>query len=561
MKFSNLKVSQRLFSGFILVIVISMLVSGFIYTRKISIAENAKTITGVRVPTIVDQLELMVSVEQSLSGMRGYLLSGDVALKSDIAKAWENSNKYRAEVDGLASKWIVEKNRERWAAIKDAMDKIAAAQKKSTQLYDSGFKDGAIANLKEEAFPNIQKMQTLSREIIDSQKGLMEGDASRLNDSLRLVGYFLIGGTVLLTLLGLMIAYIITRSVVRPLTSTVEAMNDMQRGQLSNAVPGQDRSDELGMAAKALEEFRKSLAQAEIERKKQAEQTEREAGIQKHKIEMTEEFVSQTMGMVSSLMESAESLKDAAQALSNTASRSQEKATMVSAASEQASANVQIVSAAGQELAASIQEISRQVQTSMQIAEQAVSEARNSDEKIQSLSESAQQIGIVLELIKNIAGQTNLLALNATIEAARAGEAGKGFAVVASEVKSLANETAKATQEIEGKIIQIRGASEDAVSAIKGIGQIINDINANSGSIASAVEEQSAATNEISCSVEEAAQGTQSVARDMVDVSGSAEETGRVATSINESANNLASISSQIGHRIKDFAEKINQAA
>lgn len=561
MKFSNLKVSQRLFSGFILIIAISMIVSGFIYIRKSLIADNAITITQVRIPTIVGQLELMVSLGQTLSGTRGYLLTADPALKGDVTQAWENINQFRTEIDGLSKRWIVEKNRERWAGIKEALDKIHAAQQKSMQIYDSGSKDGAITHLKQEAFPNIKKLRTLSREVISSQEELMAGDSQRLNDSLQLIGSFLIAGTVLITLSGMAIAFIITRSVVNPLTVTVRAMNEMQLGQLENIVPGQNRKDELGDAAKALEDFRKSLARAETDRKKLAAQSASDAEIQKRKIEMTEDFVAQAMNMVSSLMESAESLKHAAESLSNTACQSQEKAATVSAASEEASANVQTVSAAGQELAASIQEISRQVQTSIQITEQAVTEARNSDEKIQGLSESAQQIGIVLELIKDIAEQTNLLALNATIEAARAGEAGKGFAVVASEVKTLANETAKATQEIEEKIIQMRGASKDAVSAINGISRIINDINENSSSIASAVEEQGAATNEISRSVQEAAQGTQIVARDMVDVSSSAEETGRVANSINESANNLATISSQIGQRIRDFAEKINRAA
>lgn len=561
MKFSNLKVSRRLFSGFILVIVISMAVSGFIYIRKISIADNAKTITQVRVPTIVTQLDMGIALGRTLSGIRGYLLTGDVALKEVIAQSWESIDESRAEVDALSKKWIVEKNRERWSEIKGAMDKIRNAQKNAAQLYESGYKDEAIATLKKEAFPNVQKAEALSGELVQSQRDLMAGDSERLNSSLALIGHFLIGGTVLLTLAGLAIAQIITRSVVQPITATVGSMSEMQRGQLGTPVPGQDRGDELGSVAKALEQFRISLVEAETARKRQAESVAHEAEIQKRKVQMTEEFVGQAMDMVSSLMESAESLKDAATTLSKTASQSQEKATTVSAASEQASANVQTVSSAGQELSASIQEISRQVQASIHIAEQAVTEAKNSDEKVRGLSESAQQIGVVLELIKKIAEQTNLLALNATIEAARAGEAGKGFAVVASEVKALANETAKATQEIETKIVQMRGASEEAVSAIKGIGRIINDINANSGSISSAVEEQSAATNEISRSVQEAAQGTQIVARDMVEVSGSAEETGRVATSINESANALASISSQIGQKIKDFAEKINRAA
>ncbi|QQG36723.1 MAG: MCP four helix bundle domain-containing protein [Micavibrio aeruginosavorus] len=560
MKLHNLSVSQRLFAGFAVVLLINIVLAFFIFYKKSSISENALTITEIRTPTIVQQLTLIGTLNSSLASMRGYLISPDSGFKADIDKAWENIGVIREQVDLLAPRWIVEKNRERWKGVKESLDKIREAQKKSVALADSGLKDEAVANLKENAFPNVRKIDALAREIVDSQQALMKDDSRKLNESLRMIGYFLISGTAIVSILGLMIAFVITRSVVVPLTQTVDSMNKMQQGKLDEIIQGQERRDELGMVSKALENFRKSLAQAESERQRQAEVAQKAAEVQGRKIAMTEEFVTGAMTMVSALLQASEELQRSADALSRAARVSSEKSTTVSAASEQASANVQTVSAAGQQLSASIQEISRQVQVSMEIAEEAVREAQSSDIKIQELVESTQQIGLVLELIKNIAEQTNLLALNATIEAARAGDAGKGFAVVAAEVKSLANETAKATQDIEQRIVQMRSASNDAVVAIKGIGKIIYDINTNSSSIASAVEEQGAATNEISRSVQEAAQGTQIVAVDMVEVSNSAHETGGIAASINTAAQDLASLSTKIGDSIKTFANKINAA-
>jgi len=209
---------------------------------------------------------------------------------------------------------------------------------------------------------------------------------------------------------------------------------------------------------------------------------------------------------------------------------------------------------------ASIQEISRQVMGSIQVAANAQTEAEQSNQQIRDLAESAQQINVVLELINGIAKQTNLLALNATIEAARAGDAGKGFAVVAAEVKSLANETARATQEISDKIMKIQSTSSGSVQAIGKIRNVINDITQSSNAIAAAVEEQGAATNEISRSVHEAAQGTQIVARDMVDVSSASLETERLALTVKNSSDNLLSVSSQMENVVNQFVRRINQA-
>ncbi|MEI9984892.1 MAG: methyl-accepting chemotaxis protein [Aliidongia sp.] len=215
--------------------------------------------------------------------------------------------------------------------------------------------------------------------------------------------------------------------------------------------------------------------------------------------------------------------------MSATSDQTNHQVRAVAAASEEASSNVQTVAAASEELSASIGEISRQVTHAASIAERAVEETRRTDNTVRGLTETAGRIGEVVKLISNIAGQTNLLALNATIEAARAGEAGKGFAVVASEVKSLANQTAKATEEISAQIAAVQKVTQEAVDAIRSIGGTIGEVSEVATGIASAVEEQGAATQEITRNTQEAARRTREVSETVAGVTDGADATGAAA--------------------------------
>jgi methyl-accepting chemotaxis protein len=241
----------------------------------------------------------------------------------------------------------------------------------------------------------------------------------------------------------------------------------------------------------------------------------------------TMDQVAQTLGAA------ATELEGDSEAMAAAAEETSRQSTAVAAASEEATTNVQTVASAAEELSASIAEISRQVARSTASTTRAVSDAQQTDVQIKGLAEAAQRIGDVVKLINDIAGQTNLLALNATIEAARAGEAGKGFAVVASEVKSLANQTAKATEEISSKIAEMQAATTQSVQAVQTIGQTIGEINEVSATIASAVEEQGAATQEIARNVQQAAAGTAEVSANVSGISQAAADTGQVATRVN----------------------------
>jgi len=272
-------------------------------------------------------------------------------------------------------------------------------------------------------------------------------------------------------------------------------------------------------------------------------------------------FEETVKGMVEIVAAAATELQSTAQTMEGTASHTTEQAGSVASAAEEASGNVQTVAAAAEELSSAIAEISRQVSQSTDIAGKAVSEAHRTNEMVQGLDDAAQKIGEVVSLINDIASKTNLLALNATIEAARAGEAGKGFAVVASEVKSLANQTAKATDQIKEQIGDIQSATQHAVGAIGGIGATIGEINEIASAIAAAVEEQGAATQEIARSVEEAASGTSQVTSSIGAVTEAATETGQAAGQVLEAAGELSGQAEMLTIEVSKFLETIRSDA
>jgi methyl-accepting chemotaxis protein len=260
--------------------------------------------------------------------------------------------------------------------------------------------------------------------------------------------------------------------------------------------------------------------------------------------------VKDVVGIVAS---AASEMEASAQSMTATAEETNRQSTAVAAASEQAATNVQTVASAAEELSASIREIQQQMTTSARIAQQAVEQVDKTDVTVTGLVQAADKIGEVVNLISDIASQTNLLALNATIEAARAGEAGKGFAVVASEVKNLANQTAKATEEIGQQIAAMQTATGESVQAIRGIGETIKQISEVTTTVASAVEEQGAATQEISRNVQQAAAGTQEVSSNITGVSQAATQTGTAAGQVLNAARELAQQGQQLNTEIDGF--------
>ncbi|MCW8916437.1 MAG: methyl-accepting chemotaxis protein [Magnetovibrio sp.] len=360
-------------------------------------------------------------------------------------------------------------------------------------------------------------------------------------------------------LLGFML-FTIGRSITSSLSNMTGAMLTLAEGDKTVTIPATGQTDEIGQMADAVQVFKDNMIKAEQLAEEQA-QEQRMREERAHRIEnMTHEFDSSVGGMLGLVSSASTELQSTAQTMSSTADQTSQQASNVAAAAEQASANVQTVASAAEELSSSISEISRQVAQSTQVAGTAVSEVDGANDKVQGLASAANKIGEVVALITDIADQTNLLALNATIEAARAGEAGKGFAVVASEVKNLANQTAKATEEISSQIGGIQGATQDAVSAIGSIGGIINQINEISSTIAAAVEEQGAATQEIARNVEQASSGTAEVSSNITLVTQAASETGASSNEVLGASSELSQQAETLRTKVDKFISDIKQA-
>ena len=361
-------------------------------------------------------------------------------------------------------------------------------------------------------------------------------------------------------LVGTSVVVMVRRSIVRPLADVKASLSALAEGRTDLTIPGAERQDEIGALAAAAESFRAAqVARAEAEAAARAASAEREARAERMSAEIAH-FGKAASVVMEALGSAAGSLGTTVAAMRAVAEAAATGSTAVAGAAGAASSNVQTVAAAAEELAASIGEITRQVADAGRIAGQAVEEARRTDATVQGLADAARRIGDVVRLIGDIAGQTNLLALNATIEAARAGEAGKGFAVVASEVKSLAGQTAKATEEIAAQIEAVQASTREAVAAIGSIGGVIDELATIASSIAAAVEEQGAATAEIARNVQQAAAGTAEVSGRVSELQKAGIEADRQAAVVADAAAAVTEAASRMRAEIDAFLDRLKAA-
>ncbi|MET4701096.1 methyl-accepting chemotaxis protein [Constrictibacter sp. MBR-5] len=509
---------------------------------------------------------------QRLNAVQGSLLTyrklvTSRALNMDAtaaAKAQESMNAKAPEVDKLSAYYerlvsapeerkLYDSFRANWAAYVEELTKtlevmdqnMIEGKPRPSFAKATAFGDQAEADIAALVNFNMRAGQAMSRaadEIYGSVKTWV----------LSLLGFAIVAGAVA--------GFFIIRSITRSMRAVTVPMGGLAAGDLSVEIPYRGQKTEIGQIADAVQVFKDAL----IEKKHadEAAAVEAEAKVERaRRLEtLTATFETKVGGLVQALSSAATEMEATAQSMSATAEETDQQSVAVAAASEQAATNVQTVAGASEELSASIREIAGQVEQSSKIAGRAVEEANRTDATVGQLAEAAQRIGDVLNLISSIAAQTNLLALNATIEAARAGDAGKGFAVVASEVKNLANQTAKATEEIAGQIAGIQETTQGVVTAIRGIGGTIGEISEIAATIASAVEEQRAATQEIARNVQEAARGTQEVTANIEGVKRASADTGAAATQVLGAAGGLSQQSEALSAEVKQFLAGVKAA-
>jgi methyl-accepting chemotaxis protein len=528
---NDLSIRTKLLASFGALLIVIVLLGFFAVWRMSSMNDKAAEIRNDSLPSAAVMGQLVAELETVRIKETEYILASTDAARNGVDADWQkaidNTAALRAKYTPLISagtedERLMRQFDEAWGGYKGTFPKlrelVAKADDKGTLDLFNGESGRSYTAARQASLADLNFSINQGTEQAD------EG-AAVFNWAWWAVIFAIVVSAVLC--IGLVLFAF--RAVVQPLTDMTDSMRRLAQRDLNTEIVGLGRGDEIGGMAQAVQVFKSSMIEAD--RLGEQQRTEAAAREKRAKSleQLTNRFGEQVGLLVQTLSHAAGDMQGVASSMSATASHTNEESVAGSAAAEQTTANVQTVAVATEELTSSIHEIGRQVLQSSKIANEAVEHARRTDATVQALAEGAQRIGEVVTLIKSIAGQTNLLALNATIEAARAGEAGRGFSVVASEVKSLAAQTAKATDEIAGQVESIQSATAQAVEAIHTIGRTISDISAIASTIASAVEEQGAATQEIARNVQEAAQGTQVVAGHITSVRNAAGQTGAAA--------------------------------
>jgi methyl-accepting chemotaxis protein len=518
-------------------------------------SKMVKDLVAVQITGLRNALEIAAQTHLVTS------LLSEAAVAKDQASLVPMQDRFKAATDLLvkASKGVSDKD------IKAAIE----------QLLTFGQGDGSLFALRAAEFAavtradktieeNVTIQRSLDRAVAvlvgDAEKSMQSGSVKLVEDLGRNRMLLMIVAALSLVVAGAIGVFYVQRRLVRRLTSVGDAMRRLSSGDTDTTVPAAADRDEIGEMARSLEVFRAG----EIERREMATRQEAEQAAQRQRAagieQMIGDFRATVTAVIAAVSENIARMETTARTLSSIASEADSQARAASTSSESTSSNVQSVAGATEELGASIREISEQATQANSVVGKATEIAKNADQLVGQLSSGASRIGDVVKLIRAIAEQTNLLALNATIEAARAGDAGRGFAVVASEVKTLASQTAKATEEISSQIGAIQGSTAEAVEAIRQIGGVMGDISRFTSSIAASVEEQSASTQEIGRNVQQAAAGANELAGNMTNVTEAIEETNKSASHVLDASSALTAQAGTLQQAVDEFLDRVAAA-
>jgi methyl-accepting chemotaxis protein len=553
---ANMRIASRLMAGFGLLVIAIAGINGYSAYSSRALRDAFEQTVRLKDAEALDQRVQKRLTEARMNIWVG-LATGDLSrwekVDADFKATGQRLDELVAHTSDPA---LLAKARELQAGIADYEVKAAKVKAAGKAGLDTAEGKAAIAAVVAAGARIDEIAEPMNGAFRTEADALTAAAESRIDTGVVIVT--VIG--VLSVLMGIGLWVVVARSISVPLIGMTVAMQKLAGGDTSVAIPGIGQPTEIGAMAGAVQVFKENMIKADrLATEQEAERALREQRARRLD-ELTGGFEGKVGKLTSILSSAATGLQTTAQSMSATAEETSRQSMAVSSASEQASTNVQTVASASEELSASIQEIGRQVQRSSKIASQAVTDAHKTDATVRMLSEGAKKIGTVIELINAIASQTNLLALNATIEAARAGDAGRGFAVVASEVKSLARQTAKATEDVAGQIAAIQEATKEAVGAIDGISRTIGEISEIAASIAAAVEEQSAATREIARNVHEAARGTEEVSHNIATVKQAATDTGAAANQVLSAAGQLSEQAEQLNAEVGEFLQGVKDA-